>query len=174
MITEGRKTAKALGIRRVISPEKGTHSYQVAFQFDEAGQPTKLFWNGWLTEGAVENTFKTLVQVLEFNGNEDVVSVPGGDINEGMLADQDCINRNKEVELVVENETYEGKTRARIKFVNNLGGGQFAGCSPEAVRSVNAQLNTRALFLSLKQQAQPAAAASASPAPAPTSGKFPF
>ncbi len=153
MITAGNKIARAGAIRVVESKNKGTKSIEVMFAFDENGVPARLYWNGWLTPGALENTLKTLIEVLDYNGDETVVTVPAGDPREGMFANQDCINLRKDVQLVVEMESWEGKERPRIKWVNNISGGQFGGCSPEVVKSHFGAIGFKATYLSVKQGA---------------------
>ncbi len=158
MITEGKKTAKATGIRFIKAGEKETLAMEVAFTFVDPSDnlPHTFPWQGWLTEKAMDNTMRTLVEVLEYNGDDKIVSVPPGDRREGMIANQDCINRKKDVELVIEPEQYEDKngvmrTRMRIKWVNNVGGGQFAGVSAEEIPSRLGQLGFKASFLAAKQ-----------------------
>ena len=153
MISAGQKIAKATAIR-FVSSKAGSVGIEVGFQIGLEG---RLSWTGWLTEKALEQTMKTLVEVLEFNGDEATVVVPDGDMRQGMMANQDCINRVKDVQLVVENETYEGKTFAKIKWVNNVGGGQFAGCSPEIVKNQLSSIGFKAAFLSAKQGLPPKA-----------------
>lgn len=164
MITAGNKIARAKGIRFVKS-QKGTMGLEVAFEFEENGAPARMNWTGWLTDTSIKNTLRTLVEVLDYSGDETVVDVPEGDARTGMLANQDAINRQKQVELVVEHEEYEGKQRARIKWVNNVGGGQFAGVAPQEVRSQLGAIGFKAHFLSAKQQAgQPRPKSSSAPA----------
>lgn len=66
-----------------------------------------ISWFGYFTDKTQERT----MQALRYCGwqGDDVTNLDG-------ISDQ-------EVELVIEHETYEGKTRAKVKWVNRLGGG---------------------------------------------------
>lgn len=152
MIAPGTYIAKAQAIRFMKSK---TDKLGIEVKFALRDVEQYLYWTGWCTESALQNTLKTLVDVLEYDGDETVVSVPENDPRAGMLTNQDCINRKKEVNLVVEIETYEGKDRARIKWVNNVGGGQFGGCAPEVVKNELGTLGFRARYLAIKQGAAP-------------------
>lgn len=164
MIQPGNYVARATAIR-FVKP-KDTLGIQVNFELKPApgAAPQRIFWTGWISEKAQPQTLKTLDEVLEWNGDDRVVQVPDEDPSKGMLANQDSINRKKEVELVIELETYEGKERARVKWVNNVGGGQFAGVSPEVVKNDLAASGFKAAFLARRQGA---GVAKATPAPAP-------
>lgn len=158
IVTEGYKnSAKALGIRIAKSPDKGTLLIEVPFKFQEDGKDTILYWQGWLTENAIGNTMKTLVEIMDYNGEEETVDVPEGHADEGKFKNQNAINLQKEYSLKVVHEEYKEKTRARIAFVNNVGGG-FQGVSPVAVKSALGALGWKAEFLAAKQAAgKPAA-----------------
>lgn len=136
-ITEGKKKARATSAR-FIQSEKGTMGVEVNFVFD--GET--LNWVGWLSEKAIERTMQTLVETLDFNGDDEVV--PGTS-----NLKTTSFNTTKEVELVVELETYEGKTRPRIKWVNLLGGG-FKGLTPETVRGNLQAIGFKARYLAIK------------------------
>lgn len=149
-ITAGKKTARAVGARFVQS-EKGTMGVEVNFTFD--GET--LNWVGWLSEKAIERTMLTLVETLDFNGDDE--PVPGtSNLKPG------AINTNKDVELVIELETYKDKTRPVIKWVNLLGGG-FKGLTPEVVRGNLQAIGFKARYLAIKSGVQ--ATSSSDPLP---------
>ena len=134
-ITAGTKKAKPIAAR-FIETDKGTPGIEVAFEFDNE----RLTWVGWMTEKAQERSVKILVEVLGWNGSEAVDA-------EGVFTDPKAFSFGKDVEVVVELETYEGKTYPKIKWVNNLGGGsQFSGAAPTKIKS----LGLKALFLAAK------------------------
>lgn len=154
MISAGTKIAKAVG-SRIVKTKEGAIAFEVAFEFLEDNQKHQLTWQGWLKNknggtDAMDRTLKTLIEVLEFNGDEQVVDVPETDSKRGMLANQDAINRQKEVQLVVEAEEYNGNTRMRIKWVNNIGGGGFSGMAPEVVVNDLNAIGFKAAFLAKK------------------------
>lgn len=115
MITTGKKIARTAGAR-FIQAEKGTLGIEVAFRFKDGETEEKMNWVGWLSPAAIENTMKTLVEALDFNG-DDTIDPATNMLNAGAL------NKEKDVELVIDTEEYEGKSRLRIKWVNAPGGG---------------------------------------------------
>lgn len=79
---------------------------QVAVNFslstDEG--PQKITYFGYFTEKAAKYTIQNLI-TCGLKGNH-----PAGDLEIG-----------KQVELVIENEAYEGKTRAKVRYINEIG-----------------------------------------------------
>lgn len=154
MVEAGYKVATATQ-SRIIKTKDGALGFEVTFKFMENNFEQKLKWVGWLKSkdgntGALERTMKTLIEVLEFNGDEQVEDVPEDDMRYGFLKNQDCINRTKQVQLDVGHEMYDGKEYARIKWVNNIGGGQFSGCSPEVVKNELTAIGFKAAFMAKK------------------------
>jgi len=70
----------------------------------------KLGWFGSFNGGAKPITVKTLVETFEFKGRT------GVELLEGIGSNQ--INESRVYELEIENNTWEGKTNNRIKYVN--------------------------------------------------------
>lgn len=65
------------------------------------------YWEGWLTDKAIDNTTKRLAEVLRFNG--DYTALEDGSITfEGI-----------EVEIEMERDSYNGKDRYRVKWLNS-------------------------------------------------------
>lgn len=145
-IQAGDKIGVAVGARFVES-KKGTMGMEVEFQFEEPSKGSKetLRWTGWLSENAIEKTMETLVDVLEFNGDDTV------DAN-SILTNPTALNYNKKVKLVVELEEYNGKSYPKIKWVNNVGGSSFVGVEPTVIKSKLDGLNFKAKFLAAKQK----------------------
>ena len=160
-ITAGTKTAKPIAARFITS-KNGNHALEVCFQFEETSTHTqeRLYWQGWLSQKALENTMKTLVEVLGFNGNDSVDS-------NGVLTDPDALSYGKDVSIVVEMESYttdDGQTKQapKIKWVNKLSGSSFSGCNPEIIKNDLNAVGFKAAFLAAKQKA-PATSPSAQP-----------
>lgn len=130
------------------SPQKGSMQVAVRFQFVGGElEGEQMTWIGSFTGGAAEITAKAL-RACGLRGN-DVTAA----------ATQELTN---EVELVVKHEEYEGKTRARVAFVNALGGG-FAMKKAD---------NGALARLKAEMQAKLKGIAETTPAPAPvTNGK---
>jgi len=72
-----------------------------------------LTWFGSLSERALNITLKSLV----------TMGFMGDDLSELVKNQENALDKNKDLELVVEYETYNGETRPKIKWVNDLGGG---------------------------------------------------
>lgn len=149
-VTPGKKIAKAVGIRAIVS-SKGTNGIEVVFEFDEPSTQTKerLSWTGWLSDGAMARTVDTLTHVLGYNGCDDT------DAN-GVFTDPNTLDWKREVELVCEQENYtnaEGEERSsvKIKWVNAKGGGAFAAAEPAQIKSVLGG-KFKAAFLAAKQK----------------------
>lgn len=150
-ITSGNKTAKALAARFIEAGEKKSLAIEVSFEFEEPSTGTKerLAWQGWLTPNAIENTLRTLTEVLEFNGNET------HDAN-GVLTDPNVLNFTKEVQLVVGRETNPNndKEYPKVKFVNNFSGSsKFQGATPDVLKNKLGAIGFKAAYLAAKQKA---------------------
>src|SRR5579862_677136 len=89
--------------------DKGNRQVAVRFQtFDDEDRPGEaITWYGYFTEKTAERTLESL-QHCGWTGDD--------------ITDLSGIERN-EVQLVVENEEYEGKVHARVAWVNLPGGG---------------------------------------------------
>lgn len=86
----------------------GKEQMVVDFELLDAGfEGQHLTWFGFFTEKTLESTIKGL-RACGWTG-DDLMDLAGIDTNE--------------VSLVVENETYEGKTRARVRWVNPINTG---------------------------------------------------
>jgi hypothetical protein len=87
--------------------ESGKEQVAVAFQLEEgvdAGQ--RITWRGYFTEKTTERT----LQSLRYCGWDGI-----------NLADLTGLDKNL-VQLVIENEEYNGKTYSKVAWVNQLGG----------------------------------------------------
>jgi hypothetical protein len=88
--------------------ETGTDQVAVVFEYVDGDQKGKrITWYGFLTDKTIDRTVEALKLLSD-------VEVPD-------LADLKGLDRN-EVELVVEEDTYNDKTRDRVVFVNRAGG----------------------------------------------------
>lgn len=135
-IKPGKYKAKATrgGIGK--SKNKGTLQVGIEFEFmTTGGELETLWWMGYLTDAAKERVYNTLA-LLDFK--ENYVETPGE--NGTMFAD-DALDKNKEVEIVVEMEEYEGKSRPKISWVNALGGSRFSGLPSIELKSTLSSIN---------------------------------
>src|SRR5690606_28336352 len=103
MIAKGTYTAKAIEWKLGVT-SRGTEQIAVLFQLESGEQIT---WYGYFTEKTTERT----LDALEYMGWDGVdITDPVG------------LDRN-DVRLVIDHETGEdGKTYARVKWVNRIGG----------------------------------------------------
>lgn len=108
---KGTFTARACGWELTKSKNKGTEEMLVKFVLDDG---TYVYWDGWLTEKAWARTVDSL-KACGWDG----VSM---ETMEGM--------GTLDVELVLEEEEYEGVTRTKVKWVNPIGGAPMKVSSP--------------------------------------------
>lgn len=100
MKVQGRAREWALG-----HADNGTEQIGILFDYiDENGEPSRITYYGYFTESTADRT----IESMRFCGWE------GDDF--GQL---EGLDRN-EVELVIEDETYQGKTRRKVQWVNRL------------------------------------------------------
>jgi hypothetical protein len=92
------------------SKEKLTPQVAVFFAILDDGpyRGRRLLWMGYFTENSTDRTIEAL-RLCGFKG-DDLAALPNQDLD-------------LEVSVTVENEEYEGKTRAKIAWVNAPGGG---------------------------------------------------
>lgn len=109
--------------------EAGTGTAQIAVLFDvlEEGVPERqLVWYGFFTDGAFDITIKAL-RACGWKGTN--------------LAEIDALPN--EVILVVEDEEYEGKIRAKVQFINEPGLAVKNPMTPDAAKAFAAALASR-------------------------------
>lgn len=130
-LQNGNYRGKALGAALGVTSKAAE---QVAIEFellDLSG--TRYTYFGTFGDKALEHTLKAL-RASGWRGDDlaDLSSVGGPDA--------------PEVELVIENETYEGKTRARIRWVNPRGGLSIkAPLAPDKAKSFAARMRAAVL-----------------------------
>jgi hypothetical protein len=115
------------------SGQKGTPCIAVVFE-DEAGQ--RITYYGYLTDAALEYT----VRALETMGWKPAEH----DWRVDVLNDTDLLVGNL-VEIVVEEEEYEGKVRSKVRFVNEIGGAMGERMPPDEAVVFATDLRARIL-----------------------------
>lgn len=131
--------------------EAGTGSPQVAVGFellDDGYVGRRITWYGYWSDAALEITVKAL-RACGWKGN-DLLELSGLDANE--------------VDLVIENEEYEGQWTPRVKFVNVPGGLAIkAPMSDDKRKAFAAQMRQKIAGLdAMENQGKPAAKPAAS------------
>lgn len=89
--------------------ESGTGKEQVAVSFDiltEGAELPNITWYGYFTEETMARTVESL-RICGWKG-DDLSVLDGLDANE--------------VDLVIDEEVYEGKTQTKVKWINRSGG----------------------------------------------------
>lgn len=110
MIPAGKHPARAISHEYGITPNKGTKFVRVQFELlsgEHSGQVVS--WDGWFTEKTLERTMDSLE-----NCGWDGVSLS----NPQGIGSKDCV-------VDIEHEEHEGKTYARVKWVNRPGGSKL-------------------------------------------------
>jgi hypothetical protein len=118
-------TYRAKPVAHTISEPKEGRADQIAIRFEFAYDDGKreLTWFGSLHENALKHT----LNAIENCG-----------FKYGSLADflrPDAIDYTREVDIVVEHNTYNGKTSARVTWVNRPGGIELKSMAPEVARN---------------------------------------
>lgn len=142
----------------------------VMFEYRMAdGQVKNITWFGSFNGGAREFTVESLVR-MGFTGKN------GAELNGGKGSN--VLNESMEFEIVIDNETYQGKTNARVKFINLPGGSdrfrqKMAERGEAAV--LMGGLNLEADFMAARQKTKPqGSTAPAMQQPAFTENDIPF
>jgi len=101
----------------------------------------KLFWDGFLTDAAFENTLKSLDKALGYTGND------LSDFNRG------CVD-GKALQAVVEEESNQGKVYSKVRFINAIGATGGMKVDPVASQSIAEKLKGK--MLAYRQNNKPA------------------
>lgn len=126
------------------SGEKKTPYVAVQFESQET-IGDYITWYGYITDAALERTLASLA-ILGWNSAEQDGRIES-------LHNTDLLQGN-EAEIVVEMETFEGKERAKVKWVNAVGGGMGEGLSTEEALTMGSVLRQKILSA---QKPQPSA-----------------
>lgn len=109
MIPAGRHTARAM-VSGWGKTKNGNHEFAIEFEIvggEANGERIVAYL--YFTDGAFDRSIESL-RACGWQGDD-----------LGMLGTDDSLGRN-EVQLIVEHETYDGKNRARVKWINRAGG----------------------------------------------------
>jgi hypothetical protein len=137
------------------SQNKGTLQVYVAFAvLDGPYAGRRLGWFGYFTDNTVERTIESL-RLCGLKGDDLAAAVTGP--------------LDQEVQLVVEHETYDGKTRAKVVWVNAPGGGAFRMANPMNT----GDLRKFAASMKAKMRGKPEVAGARREAPAVTAPPAP-
>lgn len=142
ILPAGRYNARAVDAK-MGRTQTGKEQVGVLFEImDPAEQAgTRITWYGYFTEKTVDRTLESL-EHCGWNGN----SLGAGDLD----------TARGEVQIVIEHEAdQKGEQRARVKWVNSIGGLQLGEVLDEAsIQKLNQQLKGK--LLARKQSAKPA------------------
>ncbi len=110
MIAQGRYPARAVDHEFGVTPTKGTRFIRIKFEIldgEHRGQITH--WDGWFTEKTLERTLDSMENCGWDGGS---IGSPVG------IGSKGC-------EIQVEHEENEGRTYAKVAWVNRQGGGKL-------------------------------------------------
>lgn len=145
-LNDGKYRAKATAWTLAESGQ-GTPEVAVAFQFSDPDLGNKsITWHGYLSDKTYQRTVESL-RICGWTG-DDLSDLAGLDANE--------------VELVVENEEYEGEVNPKVRWVNRIGGGLAvkAPMTPEKAKTFAASMRTKIRAFDAAAKAKPKAKAS--------------
>lgn len=132
--------------------ETSTGKEQVAVEFsltDPELQGERIAWYGFFTEKTFERTIESL-RACGWTG-DNLEDLSGLDANE--------------VDLVIEQETYEGKTTPRVRWVNRPGAiGVKTALAPEKAKTFAAKMKAQIRAFDASQGKKAAPASSSAPA----------
>lgn len=133
----------------------GTGKEQIGVLFDLVDPPgERITWYGYFTEGTFDRTIESL-RAIGWSGT-DLAEFQGDIVPQGF---------DREVELVVKQEEYNGKVSAKVAFINSGGGLAMKDVlAPDAARVFAAQMKGRIAALDHAQGGAPARSARAMPA----------
>jgi hypothetical protein len=131
-IGAGRHAVKVVN-HQLGKSSTGTAHVAVLFEDPEGGRIT---WYGYLTDAALERTIASL-RILGWDPTKHDGRIDSLH-NSGLLVDA-------EAEVVVEMETYNGETRPKVKWVNEVGGGMGEGMPAEEALSFASSLRQKIL-----------------------------
>jgi len=162
MIPKGKHRAFATKGEFGKSKHKGTDFVAVEFEImgDSPHKGEHITWWGYFTEATQGRVVESLQHAGCTFPNDEITDLEG--------------LGSTEVEIVVEHETYEGKTRAKVQWVNEMGGGgpQIVAMAPEAKSAFSSKL--RGLVMMKKKTGDQARAAQASQAAASSQDDIPW
>ena len=134
MIDEGSYTATVIAPAAWVQiGQKQTPAVELEFEID-GGQ--KISWTGWLTDAARERTGEALAAAGYDGAHDESV-------------------RGKRCNIVVKHETYEGTTRAKVAWVNDIDRPATGGKPMSAVEKQAAKEAIRGLVLRAKSTMAP-------------------
>jgi hypothetical protein len=117
-------TYRATAESAVLGTTK-TGKEQIAVQFKLTDLGVRLTWRGFFTEKTTDRTFESLRACGWAGDDVSAVTFPPGN----------------EVEIVVENEEYDGKVHPKIQWVNTIGGASVQNAmDPVQAKSFGARM----------------------------------
>ena len=138
--------------------EKGTPEVAVEFEIVTPDADIRnITWHGYLTEATLERTVESL-RNCGWKGDDVSDGLPGLDTNE--------------VSLVIEDEEYQGKTYAKVQWVNKKGGLALkAPMQQEQAKAFGASLRDKIRAIEAAKKAGQPKSSSAPSSPPPAGEK---
>src|SRR6185437_16355806 len=118
----GKHPAKAIPGAAIGAASTGTEQIGVPCEFvDGPNKGMQITWYGYFSDSAIDRTFESL-RTLGFKGDD------LGDLSS--LGSPDA----PVVQLVLENEDYNGQTQVKVRWVNKLGGAAMKNAFDDSQR----------------------------------------
>lgn len=145
-------TFRAVAIGAVLGMTE-TGKEQIAVQFETLEpEGERITWYGYFTDGTFERTIESL-RHCGWRGNDLIEFAAGRPLPEGFGA---------EVEIVVDEEEFNGRTRLKVRWVNGSGGIAVKNTLDESqARAFSARMKSRVAALQAKNGTRAPAATSA-------------
>ena len=116
------------------SKNNGTPSLKLKLYCAEAND--HAYFDAWLTERAADKTIENLIEVFEFDGDF---------TNLEQFVGKSC-------QIKVVSEEYEGKSVAKVAYINPVGGRKVAAMDQDKAKSLAERLNRRAAEIVRKNE----------------------
>jgi hypothetical protein len=119
--------------------DKNTPFIRIPLTVDDSASDQdgmEIVWRGWITPGAFDYTIKTLAKAFPV-WDGDLQSLDEGKFS---FVGMEC-------EITCESETYNGKTRIVVKWLNPVGGGSGKAMDRGKVQGLIAQLGRKSIAL---------------------------
>ncbi|MBE2178892.1 MAG: hypothetical protein IAE97_00265 [Chthoniobacterales bacterium] len=108
-------------------------------------QGKEIVWQGWLTDAAFDRTVETLCKVFGWDG--DMFALTDGQYTFDGL----------ECEIVAESETYQGKPRIKVAWLNQLGGGGGKAMEGDKLKGLLDRLGRKSMAIAKRVRTEPGA-----------------
>lgn len=164
MVKAGNYQARVVDHDLMKNADGSIKNATVTFEFmDTEGKASRLTWFGNFNGGAAKITLETLMRLgFEMTSKEQLALLSRGQ-GEGQDLAPIYLNTEEDFEIVVEHNTYNGKTSPRIKYINEPGRASLKRMTPDEAKVLTGGLNIDADLAELLSKRQNAPKAPQAP-----------